>query len=131
MANSLAYIWKYPQHVKEKYTNIHELEAINLVVAYLTFAPWCKEVNTLITIFTDNMAGSHALQTGRTRHPTLGACARELWLAAAVNHHTITIKHKPGSEIELADALSRFFIDPLKKQFVNAQISQGKIRLID
>lgn len=131
VAHGFAYTWKYPQQVKDRYTAIHELEAINLVVAYLTFASLCTDVNTIITIFTDNMAGSYALQTGRTRDPTLGACARELWLAAAVNHHSISIKHKPGNEIELADALSRMFIDPLKQQFVNDQIAQNKITMID
>lgn len=58
-------------------------------------------------VWTDNLASAWALQTGRTKDQTLAACAREIWLLASLGNHNIVVKHKPGKDIPLADALSR------------------------
>ena len=34
-------------------------------------------------------------------------CSRELWLLAAVQGFDLTVVHKPGADLTLADALSR------------------------
>ena len=60
-----------------------------------------------ISVNTDNIASAWALESGRCSDPVLGMCARELWLVAALNSCTITVHHKPGVELILADALSR------------------------
>lgn len=118
-ANMKCYSWIYPQQHMDRFPNIHELEAVNLLVSYKTFTPFFHSNNALIIIYTDNMASSYALESGRTKDSTLAACARELWLLAAKNSHQITIRHKPGSELQLADALSRISIDPSKAAFVH------------
>lgn len=54
------------------------------------------------------------LTTGKTRDPTLGAYACELWLAAAKADHEVIIEHKEGVRIPLADVLSRYDSDRSK-----------------
>lgn len=100
------YQWTFtPQHIKA-YSIIHHLEAINVLVAIRTLVP--KDLSPHeIVVWTDNLASAWALHTGRTKDTILAACAREIWLMASVDNHTISIKHKPGSDIPLADALSR------------------------
>lgn len=100
------YQLKYNSAHKAKYTNITLLEATNIVTAYRTLVPQDKP-GLAVTLYTDNMTSSYALQSGRTHNGVLAACARQLWLHAALNDHTITIVHKPGAQIQLADALSR------------------------
>ena len=86
--------------------NIHALEAVNLVVAVACLRPKRPEGWTLL-INTDNQASASALHTGKCSDPDLGLCSRELWLMAAINNFSITIAHKPGADLVLADALSR------------------------
>lgn len=61
----------------------------------------------LVVIYTDNLGSSWALETGRTKDEVLSKCSWEMWLEATTNNHIITIRHKPGEELVLADALSR------------------------
>lgn len=101
------YQWTFSlQHVKN-FAAIHHLEAINVVVAIRTLLPPHTIEPLNIVVWTDNLASAWALQTGRTKDPTLGACAREIWLIASIGNHDINVKHKPGNDIPLADALSR------------------------
>lgn len=128
--NTLCYTWPYPlQHI-QRFSNIHKLEAVNLLISYKTFAPFFVSDNALIIIHTDNMASSYALETGRTKDSTLAACSRELWLLAAKNSHQISIRHKPGSTLQLADALSRISLDPSKAAFVQHLVSSQHVSFI-
>lgn len=61
---------------------------------------------------------------GRAKDPVLGACARELWLAAAHADHDIKIEHKHGIDIPLADALSRFNTEADKKSLACLLVKQ-------
>lgn len=130
LAPGLCYSWKYSSDITARFTSIHELEAFNLVIAYKTFAPYFNP-NSVVWIFTDNQASRFSLQTGKTKDRTLGAYAREMWLAAAIHQHDIEIKHKPGAEIPVADALSRMHSDPLKKQFIEKLLIDFKLSKID
>lgn len=111
------------QHCK-KYTNSTQLEAVNLVVAYRTLLPRCT-AGMKVVIYTDNMSSASALSTGRTRDSALAACSRQLWLEAALQDHTVEIRHKPGSEIPLADALSRFYDKKKRQQALKMVAEQG------
>lgn len=130
LTGDVCYSWKYPPEIAEKYTSIHELEALNLVVAYKTFAPYFSK-NATVLIFTDNQASSSSLKTGKTKDKTLGACARELWLAAALNQHDINIRHKPGADIPISDALSRMYSDPAMADVVDKAIARLKFKKIN
>lgn len=79
----LCYTWKYNDRHMKAFKNIHELEAVNTIVAFNTLCPSQAPHGAKIIINTDNISSAHALESGRTTDPTLGACARELWLLVA------------------------------------------------
>lgn len=116
------YIWQYNENHHQRFGAIHRLEAINLVVAFKTLVPTPMNKGLHVQIYTDNMASAYALMSGKTQDETLAACARQLWLEAACQDITFSIHHKPGAELELSDALSRFHTDNAKKQFALREI---------
>ena len=73
----------------------------------LWFCRYAREANGNIRVNTDNQASAIALQSGRCSDPDLGLCSRELWLMSAIHNFTLSIVHTPGSDLILADALSR------------------------
>lgn len=121
--------WKYPSAHVDKYSKIHELEAINIIVAFRTLRSAVGQTGAKVVIWTDNSSSAHALQTGRTKDLTLAACARELWLLAAVNDQVIEIRHKSGVLIPLSDALSRMHYDQDKANYALAKIKSESLRL--
>ena len=100
------YTHQYTHQEKIDFPLIVHLEAVNLVTAYRSLVPDNTPGFTIL-IYTDNMASSQALQTGRATDRILGMCSRQLWLEAARRDHKVVIKHKPGVDLPLADALSR------------------------
>lgn len=124
------YKWTFTQELRSQFNNIHSLEALNLLVAYKTLAPESHPARLTVILLTDNMASSFALSSGRTKDTNLGACARQLWLEAARRDQHFVIQHKPGSKIPLADALSRFSVDPSKAAYaINETSSRGLTEL--
>lgn len=125
----VCYTWKYNSRHKKVFKNIHELEAVNIIVAFNTLCPCQAPHGAKIIIYTDNISSAYALESGRTSDPTLGACSRELWLLAAIHDFIITIVHKPGEDIPLADALSRYHQDTAKATRASAIIAQRSLSL--
>lgn len=121
------YIWIYSEQHKTAYPQIYQLEAINIVVAYKTLTISYTDRPTHVTIWTDNITSSFALQTGRTKDPILAACARELWLHASKRNQTVEIRHKKGSLLILPDALSRTSFDQTKVQLAQQIIVQRSL----
>lgn len=115
------YKWSFSPELRKRFKNIHSLEALNLLIAYKTLAPVAHHSKLTVVLLTDNMASSFALSTGRTKDEELGACARQLWLEAAVRDQSFIIQHKPGSQIPLADALSRYAQDTNKAAYVDME----------
>lgn len=122
VAGRFCYSWLYPPSHVAKYPLIHHLEAINLVVAFRTLAPLVRQEGASIVIATDNMGSSCAIQTGKTKDPVFADCAREMWLEALTTGLTITIRHKRGELIPMADALSRQHHDRIKADYVRDTI---------
>lgn len=127
----LCYAWKYSSQHKTLYDAIHQLEAINVVLAYKTLAPHLNIPGAHVTIFTDNSASSFAIQSGKTKDKVLASCSREMWLQAAKNDHLISIVHKPGEQLVLADALSRRFSEPAKALLADTLIQQNCLTCIE
>lgn len=69
------YTWTYTKQHKARFTAIHQMEALNILVAYRTLAHQDSSDPTSVLILTDNISSSAALTTGRTKDPALGACA--------------------------------------------------------
>ena len=91
--------------------HISQLEAINIVVALKTLLPPDLSSHHVVVV-TDNIASAHVLNSGRTRDYVMAACARELWLIAALRNLIISVEHAPGETLVLADALSRRSMSP-------------------
>ena len=100
----------YDTALTEKLTNIAQYEALNLVHALSLLLP-PDPVNYVVRINTDNLASQMVLTSGKGRDNILCACARQIWLIAAMGSFELQIVHKPGVTLILADALSRFATD--------------------
>lgn len=128
VSKPFCYTWTYTIGHKEKFWEIHQLEAVNLIVAYQTLAPEHNIHPANVIVHTNNMASSYALSSGKTKDEILAACSRQLWLMASVNCHEIIIKHKSGVEIPMSDALSRMSVDDGKRymKLVYEIVKQGR-----
>ena len=100
------YSLQFPTDITDSY-HINQLEAANIVIAVKSLIPQ-NVTNKELRITTDNMVAMHTLNSGCTRDPFLSACARELWLIAAIHQLRIVENHAPGATLLLADALSRW-----------------------
>lgn len=129
-SGSVCYSWKYNDPHVSRFTAIHQLEAVNLLVAVKTLGPINAPPGSKILVWTDNMASSFALESGRTRDQVLAACARELWLFVAESNIDIQINHRSGELIPLADALSRRHQDPDKAALADALILRHNLRVV-
>lgn len=127
VAGRYYYSWLYAGDHTATYPHIHHLEAINLIVAYRTLAPLVAKPGDLVVISTDNISSSQALETGRTRDHVFAKCSRELWLLAGIHNHIITIRHKHGALIPLADALSRCHHDHAKDAYVRTVVARDDL----
>lgn len=129
--DDFCYTWRYNAQHTKRFPVIHQMEAVNILVAYRTLAHHQSQAPIRVLILTDNISSSSALMTGRTKDVVLGACARELWLEAARHDDIISIEHTPGTSIPLADALSRMASDKTKADYVYDAISSKKLTLIE
>lgn len=127
IAGGYCYAWRYPRSHTQRYPLIHHLEAINLLVAFRTLASLVREAGACIVMETDNMGSSWALQSGKTKDSVFANCARELWLEALTTGLTVNIRHKHGTLIPMADALSRQHDDPAKLAYVRDRIRRDHI----
>ena len=66
----------------------------------------------VVLVNTDNATSTTALSLGRGVDATLGAYAREIWLLAALGSFEIEVRHKPGTQLQFADALIRAHSSP-------------------
>lgn len=129
--NENCYSWKYSVDHMNSFPDIVHLEAINVVVAFRTLVIPKAAAPLAVIIWTDNLGSSYALESGRTRDSTLAACARELWLMAATNNCTISIRHKHGHLIQLADALSRMNQDKQKEALAMSLVSARRLLFVE
>ena len=95
----------FPELITKVNMHISRLKMLNLVVGTKMWSHNWDRKNVII--YCDNSAAVLTLQSGRSRDPFLLACARELWLHAALGGFQLMPRHKSGKEMIVADALSR------------------------
>ena len=61
-----------------------------------------------LTIFCDNEAVVHVLNTGKTRHDLLATISRNIFMICAENDISLNFKHIEGKKNVIADLLSRW-----------------------
>lgn len=130
IGSKFCYTWLYSQQHKKIFAKIHELEAVNILLAFKTLASKKALPGAEVTIWTDNSSSAYALKSGRTKDPTLAACSRELWLLVAISSQVITVRHEAGHLIHLADALSCLYDHDLKAHYARAEISHENLHMI-
>ena len=79
---------------------------LNILVALHIFGEFWH--GHRIGVKCDNLAVVQVLQTGKTRDPFLGACARNIWMESAKTDIDLMYSHIQGSKNMVADLLSRW-----------------------
>lgn len=64
VGGSFCYRWDYTESHTNKFATIHQLEAINVVVAYRTLAHRFNIKGARVVIFTDNLASAQSIESG-------------------------------------------------------------------
>ena len=99
------YAARFPERITSAGHSIAHLELLNVVVALKV---WCRQwAGHKVRVFCDNSNACIAADTGRTRDPFMQECAREMFLFKAAYDIELTVVHRPGVQMDRADALSR------------------------
>ena len=99
------YSTEYPDYLRECCLSISSLECFNLLVAVRV---WVRQwAGHHILIFCDNAATVAAMNSGRAQDPLIRAALRECWWLTAIWDVQLTVRHRPGAQMEEADLLSR------------------------
>lgn len=93
-----------------KRLHISQIEAANVLLAVKTLLP-SELIGVRLLLKTDNAAAATVLLTGRTHDEVMARCSRELAMIAINNELDLDVIHVPGTELVLADALSRRHFD--------------------
>ena len=129
-SNNKFFAEKYSQILQDQSLHISQLEALNVIHALTLLMP-SQPQNYDIIINTDNMATMQVLNAGTGRDIILAACARQLWYTAALNSTNIIIIHKPGTQLVLADALSRYFTSKIFKKKADLACEEKRLQKIN
>ena len=105
ICDSEYYSKQFPGFIIQEKMPICYLECLNILVACRLWAKSWKNSNVLI--FCDNAPTVWNFQSAKGRDPFILRCAREVFMISAIHNIDIQVRHKPGAELELADALSR------------------------
>ena len=94
-----------PESIKGLGLPISSIECYNLLVALRLWVSSWRALTVLI--FSDNWATVCAMQLGRAQDSLISSVMREAWLLAALGDVELVIRHLPGADMGVADALSR------------------------
>ena len=98
------YAERIPNHLINKYS-ITQYEMYNVVIALKIWAHAWK--HKIILAHCDNESTVRVCNRGATRDSFFNRCLHEIWLVATENKITLKLKHIPGKDNSVADALSR------------------------
>jgi hypothetical protein len=124
-----AYHLTYPQHILDKKPPICHLDALNCVIA---LKQWAHHLtHSKVVIHCDSATAVAVMQAGKGRDSYIQACAREIWLVAAMHHISLSVVHISGQQLTLtADALSRYHTAPKYREKVNNLIKQQHLAIV-
>ena len=83
-----------------------------------------NSVEIVVLVNTDNAASAAALSLGH-------ACAREIWLLAALGSFEIEVRHKPCAQFQFMDTLSRPHNSPPALEFVRRECAARFMQRIE
>lgn len=121
-SGSKYYTYKYPKRLASSH-NICQLESINYLIALRAFVS--KQQNgSCVELIGDNCGAIAALASYRPVDSVLAATARAIWFHAAKHNIRLLCTHRHGSQMPLADNLSRFFLSHQAASYVNYTTAQ-------
>lgn len=104
----------FPQDVLLRFSAIHLLEALAIVVALRLWGHQWRGLR--IVVYCDNLPVVSSMNSGRVYDKLLAACLREIWFLAAVHEFEIRACHLSSSENRGADLLSRWHLNSSYQQ---------------
>ena len=103
------YAEQFPDRILNRAHTIAHLELLNIVVAVKVWrTQWSGRK---VQVYCDNSNACIAATTGRSRDPFIQECVRELFLFKAAHDIELKVSHRPGAQMDRADALSRAHTD--------------------
>ena len=99
------YHGEFPKCIINAQYPICYLEMLNVLVALRIWGHMWNDKQVLL--FCDNSTTVAVLSNGRSRDAFLLSCARHIWLITVTCRIALTVRHKPGTEMDTADCLSR------------------------
>ena len=103
----------YPDSITSGGLSISSLECFSVL---LPLRIWVRAWSGLhVLLYCDNAATVSALESGRAQDPLIRGSLREVWWLSAVWDVQLTVRHRPGAEMEEADLLSRADTSPAFK----------------
>lgn len=109
--------------------HITHKETLAIILAAKRWAP--RWANHRVIIHSDNQAAVQIINKGTTRNAILMHELRQLfWLSATHNFH-ITARYVPGTQNDLADAISRLHQPALLVKFYEIMCSQYSQHVVD
>ena len=99
------YAKQFPSFVLDRRHTIAHLELLNIAVALKVWRnQWAGQ---RVRVWTDNANAAIAVQTGRSRDEFMAECVREIFFYSAAFDIELHVLHRPGVQLQRADALSR------------------------
>ena len=97
---------------------------------YLACFIWATEFSNKRLLFhCDNLAVTNIWNSGTSKCPKIMSLVRKLFFIAAKHNFTINIKHIPGTDNSIADALSRLQMDRFRQLAPTASPTETTIPL--
>ena len=117
------YATAFPPSMINCQFSISSLECYNILLsAHLWSQEWTGKT---VLLFCDNWSAVCAANSGRADDPLIRASIRELWLLCATSDVNLTIRHRPGHDMLVADALSRAALSEHHRARVRQLIEQA------
>lgn len=123
------YMYTYPDKFKDTY-HITQLEAMNCLMAVRALAGR-RYNNTIIEVRCDNLPAISVFQNSRGKDRILNAIARAIWYFAAKRNIELRFTHIPGSDMFVADTLSRAPISGEAYEAAKCVVINGNLELIN
>ena len=122
------YSERFPGHVIQAGHPIAHLELMNIVVALKVWQDqWAGHK---VKVECDNSNACMVVTLGQSRDPYMQHCVREVFLLTAAYDIDLRVVHRPGAEMDRADALSRAHTASQYREWIrNDPVLSGALRV--